>query len=305
MPSRSQRGADAAGRRRSTRAPRCRAAQPSFEPPHAIGSTDVAFPTDAPAITAPVVVTVKLLVDATGAVAKVDAGHRAAAGVRRRGDRRRARRSRSSPRPTAASRSRSRSRSRTRSCRAAAATAAARRHGPARTAVLRGKLVELGTRAPVHERDDHRRGRRHDVHRRRRRDGPLRARSCRRAPRRSRCTRRRTTRSSRRRSSRRKQELAVTLLRRARSLRSVRDRRRRRAAPRGGLADHAARPRAPAGARHVRRSVPRDPGAARRRVGGVAVAVPGGARREPELDRLPDRRHARPAAVPPARRARA
>ncbi len=44
----------------------------AFIAPKAIGSTDVAFPTGAPAITAPVIVTVKLLVDATGAVVKVD-----------------------------------------------------------------------------------------------------------------------------------------------------------------------------------------------------------------------------------------
>jgi TonB family protein len=43
-----------------------------FEPPRAEGSTDVAFPDGAPTITAPVVVTVKLLVDATGAVQKVE-----------------------------------------------------------------------------------------------------------------------------------------------------------------------------------------------------------------------------------------
>ena len=47
-------------------------AQPSFEPPHAIGATEVAAPPNAPAITASVVVTVKLLVDATGAVQKVE-----------------------------------------------------------------------------------------------------------------------------------------------------------------------------------------------------------------------------------------
>jgi hypothetical protein len=46
--------------------------QQDFEPPHAIGSTDIAAPPDAPPITANVVVTVKLLVDATGAVKKVD-----------------------------------------------------------------------------------------------------------------------------------------------------------------------------------------------------------------------------------------
>jgi hypothetical protein len=48
------------------------AAQPQFEPPKAIGSTDVPFPPDAPPITAPVVVTVKLLVDKDGTVQKVD-----------------------------------------------------------------------------------------------------------------------------------------------------------------------------------------------------------------------------------------
>ncbi len=45
---------------------------PSFEPPHAIGSTDVEFPANAPVITAPVIVTVKLHVDVTGAVQQVD-----------------------------------------------------------------------------------------------------------------------------------------------------------------------------------------------------------------------------------------
>ncbi len=45
---------------------------PSFEPPKAISSTDVAFPAGAPAITANVAVTVKLLVDPTGAVTKVE-----------------------------------------------------------------------------------------------------------------------------------------------------------------------------------------------------------------------------------------
>lgn len=48
------------------------APQPSFEPPHAIGSTDVPYPENAPAHDAPIVVTVKLLVDVTGAVQKVD-----------------------------------------------------------------------------------------------------------------------------------------------------------------------------------------------------------------------------------------
>jgi TonB family protein len=123
-------------------------AQASFEPPHAIGSTDVALPTPAPTITAPVVVTVKLLVDETGTVQKVDLV--------------------TAPQPGFDE----------------AVIAAAKAfkfdpatyggkpvkveitfthtfvpppppppvavdQGPARSAVLRGKLVELGTRAPV------------------------------------------------------------------------------------------------------------------------------------------------------------
>ncbi|MFN0246730.1 MAG: TonB-dependent receptor domain-containing protein [Kofleriaceae bacterium] len=47
-------------------------AKPEFEPPRAIGATDVPYPANAPAHDAPIVVTVKLLVDVTGAVAKVD-----------------------------------------------------------------------------------------------------------------------------------------------------------------------------------------------------------------------------------------
>ncbi len=46
--------------------------QPAFDPPKAIGPTDVPYPANAPAHDAPIVVTVKLLVDITGAVAKVD-----------------------------------------------------------------------------------------------------------------------------------------------------------------------------------------------------------------------------------------
>ena len=44
----------------------------TLEPPHATGSTDVPYPADAPAQSEPIVVTVKLLVDATGAVGKVE-----------------------------------------------------------------------------------------------------------------------------------------------------------------------------------------------------------------------------------------
>jgi TonB family protein len=47
-------------------------ATPTFEPPRARGPTDVAYPSDAPAHTDPVVVTVKLTVDPTGAVAKIE-----------------------------------------------------------------------------------------------------------------------------------------------------------------------------------------------------------------------------------------
>jgi len=48
------------------------APQPTFEPPKAIGSTDIADPPDAPALATPVIVTVKVRVGVTGAVAKVD-----------------------------------------------------------------------------------------------------------------------------------------------------------------------------------------------------------------------------------------
>ena len=85
---------------------------------------------------------------------------------------------------------------------------------------------------------------------------------------------------------------------RARTLQPQRDRRRRPAAARRGLAHHAARRRDPESAGHVRRSVPRDPDAARRVVGRVAAALSDRARLEPQRDRLPAGRHAHPAAVP-------
>ncbi len=123
-------------------------AQPSFVPPQPIGSTDVPFPEGAPAIEQPVIVTVKLRIDKTGAVQNVTLV--------------------TPPQPVFDD----------------AVIAAARAfkfqpatfgdapvlveisfthtflpppppeppptdNGPARTAVLRGKLVELGTRAPV------------------------------------------------------------------------------------------------------------------------------------------------------------
>jgi TonB family protein len=52
--------------------PAAPAPQPTFEPPRARGSTDVPYPDSAPAHTDPIVVTVKLTVDATGTVQKVD-----------------------------------------------------------------------------------------------------------------------------------------------------------------------------------------------------------------------------------------
>ncbi|HEY5950939.1 MAG TPA: TonB family protein [Kofleriaceae bacterium] len=47
-------------------------AQATFDPPRALGSTDVPYPTGAPAHTDPIVVTVKLTVDEHGAVTKVE-----------------------------------------------------------------------------------------------------------------------------------------------------------------------------------------------------------------------------------------
>lgn len=122
-------------------------AQPQFEPPHAKAPTDVPYPANAPAHDQPIVVTVKLRVDPTGAVAKVDLV--------------------TAPQPVFDD------------AVIAAATAFTFEPatyggkpvaveitfthtflppppppppadtGPARTSVLRGKLVELGTRAPV------------------------------------------------------------------------------------------------------------------------------------------------------------
>ncbi|HET7502789.1 MAG TPA: TonB family protein [Kofleriaceae bacterium] len=129
-------------------APSAPAPGPTFEPPHARGPTDVPYPEGAPPHTEPVVVTVKLTVDATGTVQKVELV--------------------TPPQPVFDE----------------AVTTAARAFefdpgtyggkpvpveitfthtflppppppppvtdtGPARSSVLRGKLVELGTRAPV------------------------------------------------------------------------------------------------------------------------------------------------------------
>ncbi len=123
-------------------------APPTFEQPRALTSTDVPYPPGAPEIVAPVVVTVKLLVDTTGAVQKVEL--------------------RTAPQPpfddavVAA----------TRAFRFAPAryggapvpveitfthtflprpppAPVAADAGPATTSILRGRLVEMGTRVPV------------------------------------------------------------------------------------------------------------------------------------------------------------
>jgi len=123
-------------------------APPTFEQPRALTSTDVPYPTGAPEIVAPVVVTVKLLVDATGTVQKAEL--------------------RTAPQPpfddavVAA----------TRAFRFAPAryggapvpveitfthtflprpppAPVAADAGPATTSLLRGRLVEMGTRVPV------------------------------------------------------------------------------------------------------------------------------------------------------------
>ncbi len=123
-------------------------AQPSFEPPHAQGSTDVPYPANAPAHDVPIVVTVKLLVDITGAVARIDPitppqppFDEAVAAAAKRFSFDPARFGGKAvpveitfthtflppppPPPTPID------------------------NGPVRSAILRGKLIELGTRAPV------------------------------------------------------------------------------------------------------------------------------------------------------------
>ena len=124
-------------------------AAPSFEPPRALGETNVPYPAGAPPLAAPVIVTIKLLVDTAGVVQKVEV--------------------RTPPQPifddavVAAARA-----FRFAPARYAGAPVPVEitfthtflpppppapaqpiDQGPARTAVLRGKLVELGTRAPV------------------------------------------------------------------------------------------------------------------------------------------------------------
>jgi TonB family protein len=121
-----------------------------FEPPRAVGATTVLYPAEAPPRTDPVVVRVKLLVGVSGAVEKVtvlgapqpifdDAVVAAASGFRFTPGRYGGAPVRVEitfthtflPRP------------------APPPAAAAGDQGPPRTSVLRGRLVELGTRAPV------------------------------------------------------------------------------------------------------------------------------------------------------------
>jgi TonB family protein len=134
-----------------------RDAGPVFEPPRARSDTHVPYPAGAPEIDEPVVVTVKLLVDATGAVAKAelrtpphppfDEAVLAAARAftfepGRYGG---------APVPvevTFTQRFLPRAHA-TAPPPPAAGAAPAAPPGPALTAVLRGRLVELGTRAPL------------------------------------------------------------------------------------------------------------------------------------------------------------
>jgi TonB family protein len=124
-------------------------APPSFEPPRALTETNVSYPAGAPAQTAPIVVTVKLLVDTAGAVQKVevrsvvqpvfDDAVVAAARAFRFAPARYA----GLPVPVEITF--------THTFLPPPAPAPVRLvdEGPPRTAVLRGKLIELGTRAPV------------------------------------------------------------------------------------------------------------------------------------------------------------
>jgi TonB family protein len=123
-------------------------AAPSFEPPRALTDTGVPYPASAPVRTTPVVVTVKLLVDPTGAVQKVEvhtppqpifddavvaAAHAFRFAPARYGG---------TPVPVEITFTHT-------FLPPPPPPARPVDKGPARSAVLRGKLVELGTRAPV------------------------------------------------------------------------------------------------------------------------------------------------------------
>ena len=123
-------------------------AQPSFEPPHAIGSTDVPYPANAPAHDAPIVVTVKLSVDPTGAVTKVDpvTGPQPpfdeAVATAAKGFRFDPARFGGKPVPVEITFTHT-------FVPPPPPPPPTTDNGPAKTAVLKGKLIQLGTRAPV------------------------------------------------------------------------------------------------------------------------------------------------------------
>jgi TonB family protein len=121
----------------------------AFEPPRALSTTDVSFPAGAPEIAAPVRVSVKLLVDATGAVQKVDLltapqpPFDEAVVAATRAFRFAPARYGGAPVPVEITFSH------TFLPRPPPPPTVAVDTGPARTSVLRGRLVEMGTRAPV------------------------------------------------------------------------------------------------------------------------------------------------------------
>ncbi|HEX3905170.1 MAG TPA: carboxypeptidase regulatory-like domain-containing protein [Polyangia bacterium] len=124
-------------------------AGPSFEPPRALADTNVPYPPGAPPQTVPIVVTVKLLVDTAGIVQKVEVRTPPqpifddAVVAEARAFRFAPARYGGTPVPVEIAF--------THTFLPPPPPAPVRQvdEGPARTAVLRGKLVELGTRAPV------------------------------------------------------------------------------------------------------------------------------------------------------------
>jgi TonB family protein len=124
-------------------------AAPSFEPPRALADTNVPYPPGAPPQTSPIIVTVKLRVDTAGVVQKVEVRTPAqaifddAVIAAARAFRFAPARYAGEPVPVEITF--------THTFLPPPPPARARPadEGPARTAVLRGKLVELGTRAPV------------------------------------------------------------------------------------------------------------------------------------------------------------
>jgi hypothetical protein len=122
----------------------------TFEPPRALADTNVPYPAGAPTPARPVVVTVQLLVDVNGAVQKVDLKTPPqppfddAVAAAARGFRFAPGRFGGSPVPVAITFTHT-----FLPPPPASPSAAPADEGPARTSVLRGRLIELGTRAPV------------------------------------------------------------------------------------------------------------------------------------------------------------